>query len=140
VVDLQNSGLGSKLTQAEREAIVNGAMKDVADILDAGDEKIWRVLVQYENGHSGDWTSPFMSRSEAEVMREAEDRFTSYGWIMDIHGRLEDYGAKDYEHAPKLAPPLSKRLKLGPNLVDVTPDKSGTTGIVGAEAFRNNKK
>ena len=36
--------------------------------------------------------------------------------------------------------PLSERLKLGSNSVDVTPDKSGTTGVVGAEGIRNNKK
>ena len=36
--------------------------------------------------------------------------------------------------------PLSEPLKVGSRFVDATPDKSGTTGVVGAEAFRNNKK
>jgi hypothetical protein len=103
------------------------------------DEKLWRVLVMYDNGVGGDWTSHFMSRSEAEAMCKAEDRITSFGWIMDDNGRLENYGGTKYEHAPSHTP-LSERLKVGSRFVDVTPDKSGTTGVVGAEAFRNNKK
>jgi hypothetical protein len=63
-------------------------------------DKIWRVLTEYENGLSGPSLSDFVTRAEAEVqLQEGLSWSRQWAWIMDIDGRLEKYGGARYESA-----------------------------------------
>jgi hypothetical protein len=64
------------------------------------DAKIWRVLTEYENGMSLPSLSDFVTRAEAEVLlQEGRSWSRQWAWIMDIDGRLEQYGGTRYESA-----------------------------------------
>jgi hypothetical protein len=59
------------------------------------DEKIWRVVVSYENARGGDWYGPLETLAEAKARLKQELKWSRQcEWIEDANGTVlvEDSG------------------------------------------------